>query len=358
MRLANGSGWTGISTTKSLGIGMTPSNVLDITQSANAASKISLLNATSGTAGRSQISLAAGTASFDIYNFSQGYTTSGLAVASGSWLRASGQMSLSTDGASPIVFSTNGTERARIDSSGNLGIGTTPACTLNIYGANTAARGQLSIDSSGTDSRLTWYTSGTFRASLSVNATTISFDPQNNQSYIFPGAGGLLLNTTSAISIDQNECAFPGSTKNGFGFNDTTASAGCNILVFRSNGTAIGTISNNSNTGVLYNVTSDKELKDFVGVHDNGDILDRVEWNDFTWKSHPDNGIKVGAFAQDIYKVVPDVVTPGRGAIGEEDFIPWQVDYTGLVPYLGAEVKSLRARVATLEARLAALENK
>jgi hypothetical protein len=109
----------------SLGIGMTPSNVLDITQSANAASKISLLNATSGTAGRSQISLTAGTATFDIYNFSQGYTTSGLAVASGSWLRASGQMSLSTDGASPIVFSTNGTERVRIGSDGSLLVGTT-----------------------------------------------------------------------------------------------------------------------------------------------------------------------------------------------------------------------------------------
>lgn len=174
----------------------------------------------------------------------------------------------------------------------------------------------------------------------------------------FDTSGRLLLNTTATLSIDRNEAAFPGSTANGFGFNDTTATTGSNFLVFRSNGTAIGTISNNANTGVLYNVTSDKELKDFVSVHDNGDTLDRIEWNDFTWKSHPDNGIKVGAFAQDIYKILPDVVTPGRGTVGEEDFIPWQVDYTGLVPYLGAEVKSLRARVATLEARLTALETK
>jgi hypothetical protein len=244
----------------------------------------------------------------------------------------------------------------------NLGVGSAPLSPV-------ANRADVTINGASAGAILTLGNAGTRVAYLTTDGTNVSLGNETATGYMrfltnsteaarFDASGRLLLNTTATISVDRNEAAFSGSTTNGFGFNDTTATAGCNILVFRSNGTAIGTISNNSNTGVLYNVTSDKELKDFVGVHDNGDILDRVEWNDFTWKSHPDNGVKVGAFAQDIYKIVPDVVTPGRGTAGEEDFIPWQVDYTGLVPYLGAEVKSLRARVATLEARLTALEPK
>ena len=136
-------------------------------------------------------------------------------------------------------------------------------------------------------------------------------------------------------------------------------STGALFMDFRYNGTTrIGSIGNTSGTTTTYNTSSDKNLKDYISQHDNGDIFDRIEWNDYTWKSAPDAGVFVGPFAQDLHKVIPNSIRIGVGLPGDENFQPWQVDYTCLVPYLGAEVKSLRARVATLEARLTALEAK
>ena len=118
---AGASSTGGLSNVASIGIGMTPSNVLDITQSQNASSKVALTNATSASAARSIYELNSGTGNMSLYCFSQGYTNSGFAIAGGTWLRASGgQLSISIDTVSPILFGINGSEVARFDTSGNL----------------------------------------------------------------------------------------------------------------------------------------------------------------------------------------------------------------------------------------------
>ena len=62
--------------------------------------------------------------------FGSGYTTSGIFRSSGGYIysqsNASGGLTLNTEGAYPLYFGTNSTERMRIDSVGQVGIGATP----------------------------------------------------------------------------------------------------------------------------------------------------------------------------------------------------------------------------------------
>ena len=174
----------------------------------------------------------------------------------------------------------------------------------------------------------------------------------------FDSSGNLLVNRTTSINGNAKFQVTGNDVNYTSIINDGTATNGCQLIRFASNTGGIGTVTNAANVAVAYNTTSDKNLKTLVGTRENGDLFDLVEWNEFTWNKAPQIGVQVGVFAQDIQKLIPNVVAEGRGVLGDEDYEPWQVNYTGLVPYLGAEVKSLRARVATLEARLTALENK
>ena len=78
-----------------------------------------------------------GTATLTTY--SAAFTTSAQNIADSALLRASttlsGGLGLSADGATPLHFWTNDTERMRIVSDGNVGIGTDdPGYELQVYG--------------------------------------------------------------------------------------------------------------------------------------------------------------------------------------------------------------------------------
>jgi hypothetical protein len=110
-----------------VGIGMTPSNILDITQNQNAGSFIKLLNSNASTAANSQLRLSNGTNSADLLMLGTGYTTSAMFQQGGAILRCDGPggLTLMTQAAQPIYFGINSAEAARFDTSGNLLVGKT-----------------------------------------------------------------------------------------------------------------------------------------------------------------------------------------------------------------------------------------
>lgn len=196
------------------------------------------------------------------------------------------------------VFRISGTEKARIDSSGNLLVGTTSS-TGGIAG--TAPR--LVVEPPNTS------THGVILKSL-------------GQSYDV----GLIWNT--AASGDNRFFEFG---------TDATY-------------TARGSISYNRAGGlVAYNVTSDYRAKDIIGpVTDAGATIDALKV--YSGKMKGATIARPMLVAHEAQEVVPYAVTGEKDAVNEDGTDKYQqMDHQSFIPLLIAEIQSLRARVAQLE---------
>jgi hypothetical protein len=116
-----------------------------------------------------------------------------------------------------------------------------------------------------------------------------------------------------------------------------------------SAGTVIGSIDQNSTTGVNYNTTSDARLKTDVGLVDD-DGLATIEQVEIHRYEHVDDEgtTQLGVFAQELVDVIPEAVRVGGDDVASD---PWLVGYgnQNIVSHLILAVQQLSARVAELE---------
>lgn len=122
-----------------------------------------------------------------------------------------------------------------------------------------------------------------------------------------------------------------------------------NIASFYRDTTNVGSISVTT-TNTAYNTSSDRRLKEnIVTFSGAAAVIDALQVRSYTWKIN--DAPAVGFIADELSAVVPEAVTGEANAVDENGLPVYQgVDYSKLVPYLVAEIKSLRARVAALEA--------
>jgi hypothetical protein len=128
---------------------------------------------------------------------------------------------------------------------------------------------------------------------------------------------------------------------------------GVNFAQFLRGGTVIGSIVQSGTTGTNFNTTSDKRAKTFIRNVDDDDAMAwlhafapvHYEWND-----HRSEGEQIGFFAQDLYEVAPEAVTPGsESAPGEEGYVPWSTDVGKLAPRIVAILQAMDRRLERLE---------
>jgi hypothetical protein len=246
-------------------------------------------------------------------------------------------------GAEAAIFITNSTERMRIDSSGNVGIGTTTASAkLTVIGSASKLYVDLSGDNyydaanhifrnfAGTE-RMRIDSSGNLL--VGATATTAYFDGKLNVAgyscfKVTASATPTLLSWNNATSGNNEFVSF---------FTETAA-------------TNRGGINYNRTAGlVAYNTTSDYRAKDILGpVTDAGATIDALKI--YNGKMKGATVSRPMLIAHEAQEVTPYAVTGEKDAVNE-DGVPkfQQMDVSSLVPLLIAEIQSLRARVAQLE---------
>jgi hypothetical protein len=272
------------------------------------------------------------------------------------------------------------TERMRIDSSGNVGIGTSsPSNKLQVNGDVAVSYGNSGGNKFWTvfsnDYRNGMLVDGNNRVTQIFSTTAagdaggiITFSTRQGtasgasdygtERMRITSDGRLYIGTTTAIDQATNASGFnylPGnflavSTTVGGNacaiFNKSNSASGT-VVAIRYNGGDVGSITNTS-TATAYNTSSDYRLKDIDGpVANSGAYIDALKPVQGSWKA--DGSRFIGLLAHEVQEVSETTI-----ATGEKDGEKMQaMDYSApeLIANLIAEIQSLRARVAQLEGK-------
>jgi hypothetical protein len=182
-----------------------------------------------------------------------------------------------------------------------------------------------------------WFTAVSGTANTAITFT---------QAMTLDASGNLLVGVTSGTSFRIISSFLSSSGNGGIKLIDSQSNTTAIFANF-SNGTGtLGSITNNGNAAVLYNVTSDKRLKEnILDSESASSLIDSLQVRQFNWKVNNSHQ-RYGFIAQELVTVVPEAVYQPTNS---DEMMA--VDYSKLVPMLIKEIQSLRARVQTLEAR-------
>jgi hypothetical protein len=261
--------------------------------------------------------------------------------------------------ADTVGISTGGTERARVDSSGNLGLGTT---SPNIGGLTRALT--LNTPTGGNYSGVELAGAGTLSARFITNNAAGTFiGSQVSIPLIFE------TNATERARIDSSGSLLVGKTSDTNTANGVTmratgetrftvaGSASNTTIAFFRNGSAseVGSITTTS-TATSYVTSSDYRLKEDVQPMSNA--LARVaDLKPCTYKWKSDGSIGEGFIAHELAEVCPHAVTGEKDAVDEDGNPKYQgIDTSFLVATLTAAIKEQQAIIQQLQADVQALK--
>jgi hypothetical protein len=286
-------------------------------------------------------------------------------------VEATGACLLANFVAQPIYFATNGTERMRIDSSGNVGIGTSsPLGPLQIYTASgdcaIRLRNSVTGNLSGDGADITMSTGNDLYITNRENGT-MRFEVNGSERMRIDSSGNLLVGLTSSTATPaQGIVLSMGSGSAGVYIGHANGTSSGNYYqAYSYNGSAIGSITQNGTTNVAYNTSSDYRLKENIQPMQNA-LATVAQLKPVTYKWKTDGSDGQGFIAHELQAVVPDCVTGDKDGLDDDGNPKYQgVDTSFLVATLTAALQETKALIDTqaetinaLTARIVALETK
>jgi hypothetical protein len=273
-----------------------------------------------------------------------------------------------------LGFSTGGSERMRIDSSGNVGIGVSSM----LYGFTK----ELAINAASGTSGYSYGIAGSLVGLSYCDASNmyigtypanpLIFRTSNTERMRLDSSGVLIVGGTSSNPIASRTDGIAIGTPVGFSTSrgvgnwamGLSSTSGNHIAFYTDNGTAYvgaGTISSNGAT-TSYNAASDYRLKDNVQPLTNA--LNRItQLRPVTWTWKEGHGGTQpnceGFIAHELQSILPIAVTGEKDAVDAEGKPQYQgIDTSFLVATLTAAIQEQQALIQDLTTRLAALEAK
>jgi len=244
--------------------------------------------------------------------------------------------------ADTIAFTEGGVEAMRIDSSGNVGIGTnSPGARLEL------------TKSSGVALRLN---------DLSTNY----WDIENNSNLLFSRGGteyaridssGRMLVGLTATRSNGGRLQVSATGETGLVTYTTTSSAN-NAAYFENANGIVGTIQT-SGSLTSYNISSDYRLKENIAPLTGALAkITQLKPSSYNYKADPTTSIQ-GFIAHELQSVMPHAVTGEKDGVDNDGKPVYQgVDASFLIPHLTAAIQEQQALITSLTTRLTALENK
>ena len=297
-------------------------------------------------------------------------------------------------------FATNGYERLRITSAGNLKM--PDAAEIQLGNDTQTATGDLRLFHNGSNSGIINSQGALYIQNTATNSSDLHLQGKSSIQFHCPSDG------TVPFKIDTSGWTYHNTTYNGttngvvdkrynwgsgnnlnFGMhcttrqrfsiwehrqigrtNERTAQMSCGEngsnqgIVYMYSSTANADVTggvNLSNGATSWSATSDMRLKNKTGDILNAlEDINKIEPLKFTWKYGPDNNPHVGVSAQSVENVVPEAIERGvdveRQREGDETEY-MQVRYTELIPLSIAAIKELKSEIESLKAEIASLKS-
>jgi hypothetical protein len=273
-----------------------------------------------------------------------------------------------TASAIPMTFYTGASERVRIDTSGNVGIGTSsPGAKLavadgsvrlltnnnrsTLYGINRGDTGSVNgmasigMFGSGTNGYLGNITFST--------AGSDTFDSAVTERMRIDSSGNLLVGGTSQVGSGRVGINF-GASGDGIALTSSGTADRSPLVFFNDNG-FVGRVST-SGSSTAYLTSSDYRLKHDIQPM-TGALAKVAALKPVTYKWNADDSQSQGFIAHELQEVVPECVTGEKDAVDAEGKPQYQgIDTSFLVATLTAAIQELKAELDTVKAELATLK--